>query len=191
MDIILAYWLRFGINLAIISLVIAGLYWHRKPNRAYAFAMIVGGSLVYVVILTLMKMEIGLGLGFGIFAIFSLLRFRTVPISLRDMTYLFATITISLVNALLMHYGEWAEAIAINIALLATMTALEYSRIMRSRSDLVLAYNELDLLHPEKRSALVEDIRERTGIAPVRIAIQSINIKRGSARLRIWYYEED
>ena len=190
MDTILEYWLRFGINLAVISLLIALLYWHRNPSRIYAFAMIVGGSLVYVVILTLMKMEIGLGLGFGIFAIFSLLRFRTVPMSLRDMTYLFATITISLVNALLMHYGEWEETIAINVALLATMTALEYSGIMRSRSDLTLAYDQLDLLHPAKRSALIEDIQNRTGIAPVRIAIQSINIKRGSARLRIWYYED-
>ncbi len=190
MEVLLEYWLRFGINLAVISLLIALLYWHRNPSRIYAFAMIVGGSLVYVVILTLMKMEIGLGLGFGIFAIFSLLRFRTVPISLRDMTYLFATITISLVNALLMHSGEWAEAAAVNIALLTTMTALEYSSIMRSRSDLTLAYDQLDLLHPDKRDALVADIQNRIGIAPVRIAIQSVNIKRKSARLRIWYYEE-
>ena len=191
MQLILDYWLRFGINLAIISLLIALLYWHRNPSRIYAFAMIVGGSLVYVVILALIKMEIGIGLGFGIFAIFSLLRFRTVPISLRDMTYLFATITISLVNALLMQSGDWEEAAAVNIALLATTAALEYSRVMRSRSDISLAYDNLDLLHPDKRPALIDDIRERTGIAPDRVAIRSVNIKRKSARLRIWFYEED
>ncbi len=82
MEVILDYWLHFAINLAIISLLIATLYWRRKPNRNYALATIVGGSLVYVVIRLLMQVEISLGVGFGIFAVFSLLRFRTVAISL-------------------------------------------------------------------------------------------------------------
>ena len=84
------------INLAVISFLVSTLYWRRKPNRNYAIAMIVGGTLVYVVIHLMMQTEIGLGLGvgFGIFAIFSLLRFRTVEISLRDMTYLFAALTL-------------------------------------------------------------------------------------------------
>lgn len=64
--------------------LIIGLYWRRKPNRNYAIAMFVGGALVSVAIRLMVQIEIGLGLGFGIFAIFSLLRFRSVAISLRD-----------------------------------------------------------------------------------------------------------
>ena len=75
MDAITDYWLRFGVNLAIISLLIAGLYWRRKPNSNNALAMIVGGTLVYAVIRLLVQFEISLGVGFGIFAVFSLATF--------------------------------------------------------------------------------------------------------------------
>ncbi len=190
MSAIFDYWLHFGINLAIISLLIAALYWRRKPNRNYALAMIVGGSLVYVVIRLLVQFEIGLGVGFGIFAIFSLLRFRTVAISLRDMTYLFATITLSLVNAMLMTFGTWEEVAAVNLAILATLSVLEYSRVMRNQASFRLSYDNLELLHPNRRADLFSDITKRTGIRPVRVSINRMSIKSQSARLRVWYLEE-
>ncbi len=191
MDVILDYWLQFGINLIVITLLIAALYWRRKPSRNYALAMIVGGSLVYVVIRLLVQAEISLGVGFGIFAVFSLLRFRTVAISVRDMTYLFATITLSLVNAMLMTFGTWEEVAAVNLAILATLSLLEFSRVMRTRVSFRLAYDNIELLHPGRRAELFADIFERTGIRPVRVSISRISIKSQNARLRVWYIEED
>lgn len=191
MDVILEYWLQFGINLIVISLLIAALYWRRKPSRNYALAMIVGGSLVYVVIRLLVRAEIGLGVGFGIFAVFSLLRFRTVAISVRDMTYLFATITLSLVNAMLMTFGTWEEVAAVNLAILATLSLLEFSRVMRTRVSFRLAYDNIELLQPGRRAELFADIFERTGIRPVRVSIDRIGIKSQNARLRVWHMDED
>ena len=191
MELILDYWLRFGINLAIISILIAALYWRRKPSRNYAMAMIVGGSLVYEVIRLLVNADISLGVGFGIFAVFSLLRFRTVAISMRDMTYLFATITLSMVNAMLLTFGTWEEVAAANLAILATLTVLEHSRFMRSRSSFRLAYDNLELLHPSRRAELFADIAKRTGIRPARISIDRMSIKSQNARLRVWYVSED
>ena len=190
MIVILDYWLQFGTNLIVITLLIAALYWRRKPSRNYALAMIVGGSLVYVVIRLLVQAEIGFGVGFGIFAVFSLLRFRTVAISLRDMTYLFATITLSLVNAMLMTFGTWEEVAAANLAILATMSLLEFSRVMRTRVSFRLAYDNLQLLHPGRRAELFADIHERTGIRPVRVSISRMSIKSQNARLRVWHIEE-
>ncbi len=191
MEVIFDYWLRFGINLAIISLLIAALYWRRKPSRNYALAMIVGGTLVYAVIRLLVQFEISLGVGFGIFAVFSLLRFRTVAISLRDMTYLFATITLSLVNAMLMTFGTWEEVAAVNLAILATLSVLEYSRFMRNRDSFTLSYDNLELLHPSRRADLFADIAKRTGIRPARVSINRMSIKSQTARLRVWYIDED
>ena len=191
MDVILEYWLQFGINLIVISLLIAALYWRRKPSRNYALAMIVGGSLVYVVIRLLVQAEISLGVGFGIFAVFSLLRFRTVAISVRDMTYLFATITLSLVNAMLMTFGTWEEVAAVNLAILATLSLLEFSRVMRTRVSFRLAYDNIELLQPGRRAELFADIFERTGIRPVRVSIDRIGIKSQNARLRVWHMDED
>ncbi len=191
MQVMLDYWLQFGINLIVITLLIGALYWKRKPSRNYALAMIVGGSLVYVVIRLLVQAEISLGVGFGIFAVFSLLRFRTVAISIRDMTYLFATITLSLVNAMLMTFGTWEEVAAVNLAILATMSLLEFSSVMQSHVSYSLSYDNIELLHPGRRDELFADIFKRTGIKPVRIAINRMNIKSQSARLRVWHIEED
>lgn len=190
MNAIIDYWLSFSINLAIISILIAAIYWRRKPNRNYALAMIVGGSLVYVVIRLLVRSELSLGVGFGIFAVFSLLRFRTVAISLRDMTYLFATITLSLVNAMLISFGTREEVLAVNLAILATLFLLEYSGIMRSQASFRLAYDNLELLHPDRKADLYSDIKKRTGILPERVSISSMNIKGQNARLRVWYFED-
>jgi len=191
MDVILEYWIQFGINLIVIALLIGALYWKRKPSRNYALAMIVGGSLVYVVIRLLVQAEISLGVGFGIFAVFSLLRFRTVAISIRDMTYLFATITLSLVNAMLMSFGAWEEVAAMNLAILATLSLLEFSPVMRSRVSYSLSYDNIELLHPGRRDELFADIFKRTGIKPVRVSISRISIKSQNARLRVWHIEED
>ncbi len=190
MDVILDYWLRFGINLMIITFLVVVLYCRRQPSRDYAISVIIGGALVYVLILLMVRVEIGLGVGFGIFAIFSLLRFRTVTISLRDMTYLFAAIAISLVNALLMYFQYWEEMAAVNLALLTTLAALESGRFLYCRRSFVLVYDNLALLHPTNRAELFADIRERTGIAPVDIAIDKVNFKRKTAELRLWYFEQ-
>ena len=190
MDAILDYWLRFGINLMIITFLVLVLYCRRQPSRDYAISVIIGGALVYVLILLMVRVEIGLGVGFGIFAIFSLLRFRTVTISLRDMTYLFAAIAISLVNALLMYFRYWEEMAAINLALLTTLAALESGRFLHGRNSFVLVYDNLALLHPANRAELFADIRERTGIMPVDIAIDKVNFKRKTAELRLWHFEQ-
>ena len=106
MATLVEYLLFFGINLSVIALVVL-LYYrsyrNRRPNRNKVIVLVMAGALVYVVIDQMLRVEIGLGVGFGIFAIFSLLRFRTVPISLRDMTYLFTVVTFSLVNAMLLN----------------------------------------------------------------------------------------
>ena len=191
MDVILDYWMRFGINLAIVIVLVFVLYCRCKPNRNYAIAMIIGGALVYVLILLMVQVEIGLGVGFGIFAIFSLLRFRTVTISLRDMAYLFAAIALSLVNALLLHFGKWEELFAVNVALLGAFGVLESRYFQRCRASFVLVYDKLDLLKPANRAALLQDISQRTGIQPVDVVINSVNLKRGRAELLVIYFEED
>ena len=97
MDVIIDYWLRFGINLAIISLLIAALYWRRKPSRNNALAMIVGGALVYAVIRLLVHIRDQLGRRlWHLCRLFSCYVFARWRFRCANMTYLFATITLSL-----------------------------------------------------------------------------------------------
>ena len=111
-------------------------------------------------------------------------------ISLRAMTYLFATITFSLVNAMLMTFGTWEAVAAANLAILATLSVLEYSRVMRSQASFRMSYDNRELLHPGRQADLFSNITKRTGIKPERVSISRMSFRCQIARLRVWYIEE-
>ena len=192
------YLLYYGINLLLNALVVLLYHRNRRPQRRKVFMLVMAGALVYVVVDQMLRMEIGLGVGFGIFAIFSLLRFRTVPVSLRDMTYLFTVVTLSMVNALMFNSDDRLVLPAVNLALLATLTLLEFGiagfgrdadREQRAnvswRDAIALEYDNLKLLDPRRRQALLADLRERTGLEPQRVRVERIDLQAGTARLRL------
>ena len=189
MEILAEYLWRFGLNLSVVSFIVLTLYRRRKPSRTYVVALIVGAELIYIIITLMVNMEIGLGVGFGIFAIFSLLRFRTVAISLRDMTYLFAVFTLSLANALLMNLERWEEILAINSALLLTLYVLDSGQVLAQRSSLKYILDDLELLQPANRMALWSAVQKHGGVEPIRITVDQVDASAKQATLKV-YFEE-
>ncbi len=194
------YLLYFCLNLCA-TLVVLLLYGsRRRRGRNKIIVLVMAGALVFVVIDQMFRAEIGLGVGFGLFAIFALLRFRTVPIRLRDMTYLFTVVALSLVNALLLNAGNLEAILVVDAALLLTLALLEWvlARFMPPGDGMQdgdngkwysirLTYDKLALLSPQERSALLNDLRERTGLEPDRVKVEDINLQKGSARLRLLF----
>ena len=191
MDIIVNYLGRFGLNLLVVSFIVLVLYRRRKPSRTYVVALIVGAELIYIIITLMVNMEIGLGVGFGIFAIFSLLRFRTVAISLRDMTYLFVVFTLSLANAMLMNLEQWEEMLAINLAVLLTLIVLESGQILPNRSSLKYVLDNLMLLQPLNRNALWRKVKEHSGVTPIRITVDQVDAASQQATLKVYFIKEN
>lgn len=198
------YLLYFGLNLCATVLVVLLYCRRRRPNRNKILVLIMAGALVFVVIDQMFRAEIGLGVGFGLFAIFALLRFRTVPIRLRDMSYLFTVVALSLVNALLLNSGNLEAMVAVDAALLLTLALLEWSlaRFMPARNvapgadngkwySVRLTYDNLALVSPQERQALLADLRERTGLEPDRVQVDNIDLKAGSARLCLFFRVRD
>ena len=198
------YLLYFGLNLCANVLVVLLYCRRRKPNRNKILVLIMAGALVFVVIDQMFRAEIGLGVGFGLFAIFALLRFRTVPIRLRDMSYLFTVVALSLVNALLLNSGNLEAMVAVDAALLLTLALLEWSlaRFMPARNvapgedngkwySVRLTYDNLALVSPQQRQALLADLRERTGLEPDRVQVDNIDLRTGSARLCLFFRTGD
>jgi len=191
MDIFIDYLGRLGLNLLVVIFIVVVLYRRRKPSRAYSIALIGGAEMVYIIITLMVNIEIGLGVGFGIFAIFSLLRFRTVSISLRDMTYLFVVFTLSLANALLMDLERWEEIGAINLAVLLTLLVLELGPFLPNRSSVRLIYDDLEALQEANRDRLWQDVQERSGLTPTRISVDQINLATGLATLKVYFTEQN
>ncbi|MCY3945367.1 MAG: DUF4956 domain-containing protein [Anaerolineaceae bacterium] len=184
------YLLHFSVNQLVLALFVFIHYNPRKHRSNNSVALLLVGALIYVVITLMVRFEIGLGVGFGIFAIFSLLRFQVV-ISLRDMTYLFAVVAVSFANAFLMPNGEFHEMLAVDLVLFVTMLLLERGKMLPAYSEMFLTCENMELLQPERRQALLADLNERTGQKVEHVVIDSINLQSGSARLQIFVTEDD
>ncbi|MCY3720465.1 MAG: DUF4956 domain-containing protein [Anaerolineaceae bacterium] len=190
MTVFAEYLFHFLINQLVLASFVIINYNPRKHRSNNSVALLVIGALVYVVITLIVRYEIGLGIGFGIFAIFSLLRFRTVAINLRDMTYLFAVVAVSFANAFLMYNREYAGTLAVALVLFATMLLLEKGKLLPVYSEISLTCNNLELLRPEQRPALLADLQERTGLKVEHLVVDSINLRSGTARIQVFIAEE-
>jgi len=135
------------------------------------------------------KLEIGFAL--GLFAIFGIIRYRTRQIPIKEMTYLFLVIGISVINALANKKISYAELFLTNIVLVLTAYFLERMMLLRHESTKSIVYEKIELIKPETRSALKKDLEERTGLKINRVEVGKIDFLRDTARVDIYYYESE
>jgi hypothetical protein len=181
--------LRFSIDLVFITVLIGLIYFRYSKKEKFLFTFFLIGIVVFFVSSIMRRVDIGLGLAFGLFAIFGILRFRTRNFSMKDMSYLFATIGISVINSLGMMVLPLTGILAINVIILVAAIVLE--KILGSNMFMKhsIVYDRLDLLKPENQNKLMKDISAKTGRIILRISIQKIDYKREIADLDIYFRE--
>jgi hypothetical protein len=128
-----------------------------------------------------------MGAAFGLFAVFSMLRYRTEGISTKDMTYLFMVIAIGLMSAI--SKDSWYELIFTTAILLAITALLEGSWLIRKEHTKTVIYDKIGLISPNNRTALLEDLSQRTGLQIHRVEIQNYDFLKDSVQLTMYYYE--
>ena len=146
---------------------------------------------VFLLCVLLDSVKLQLGFALGLFAIFGIIRYRTDPIAIKEMTYLFLVIGISVVNALSNKKISYAELVFANLMIVFVTYGMENLWLLRHQSRKNITYEKIDLIVPEKREELIADLKERTGIDVIRVEIRRIDFLRDTANLRIFYYEED
>jgi hypothetical protein len=127
-----------------------------------------------------------LGFAFGVFAIFSLLRFRTMSLPLKEMTYFFISISLGIINSLSAQTVSLVELIATNIIILTVTFFLEKVGVKNENAKLIV-YEKIDLLKPQNHPLLINDLRERTGLDIHRFEIGAINFLRDTAEIKVFY----
>ena len=132
-----------------------------------------------------------LGFALGLFAIFGIIRYRTDPIPIKEMTYLFLVIGISVVNALANKKISYAELVFANLLLIGVTYGLEKVWLLRHESRKNIIYEKIELIKPENRSELIEDLSKRTGINILRVEIRRVDFLRDTANIRIFYYDNE
>ncbi|MBN2612246.1 MAG: DUF4956 domain-containing protein [Bacteroidales bacterium] len=183
--------IRFGFNMLMVVLVVRYLYYPITRRKDYLFSYMLISVIVFLLCYLLENVKLELGFALGLFAIFGILRYRTDAIPIKEMTYLFVVIGISVINALANKKVSYSELVFTNISIVFIVFLLEKVFLLRHESCKTISYEKIDLIKPEKREELLKDLKERTGININRIEIGKIDFLRDTARINIYFYESE
>lgn len=177
---------RLAIDLVTTFVIVRVIYFRHYKKTDLFLTFFAFNVSIFLITYLLNKVEMTLGAAFGLFAVFSMLRYRTENISAKDMTYLFIVIAVGLVMAI--SKGGWDELGLIGAILVIMMALLESNRLMRREFSHDVTYDRIELISPDKRSELIADLKARTGLDIVRIEIGNIDLLRDTARITVYYY---
>ena len=180
-----------GFNLAIAFLIVRFIYYPRTRDKNYVFTFLAFNTVIYFVLGLLTSIELSIGVGFGLFALFSVLRYRADEIPIREMTYLFIVIALPVINSALTSNGDFIKVMIANTVMVVLLFVLEKGWGFRFEVSKRITYEKIELVTPDKRELLLDDLRKRTGL-PVRLAqVGRIDFVKDTAEIMIYYEEPD
>ena len=178
-------------NLSIITIIVRYIYYPVTKNKDYLFTYFLISLTVFLLCVLLDSVKLQLGFALGLFAIFGIIRYRTDPIAIKEMTYLFLVIGISVINALSNKKISHAELVFANLLIVFLTFGMERIWLLRHEVRKNILYEKIELIVPEKREELIEDLKSRTGLNISRIEIRRIDFLKDIANIRIFYYEDN
>jgi hypothetical protein len=183
--------IRLGINLFFLTILIRFLYYSKTKRKDYLFTYFLIGLITFFLCFGLMHMDIDTGMGLGLFAIFGIIRYRTDAIEIKEMTYLFMVIGISVVNALASNELSISEVTVINVTVLLVTFILENLWLMKHETRKTINYERIDLIKPDQHDLLKADLEKRTGLVINRVEVGKIDFLNDTAQVRIYYYADE
>ncbi len=187
MDNLMAFFISFLFNLSIVLVVVRLIYYPKTQNKRYVFTFLAFNTIIYFVLSFLTSIEISVGVGFGMFAIFSILRYRTDPIPIREMTYLFVITALPVMNSAGLRSEIWLELVIANLSVLIILFILEREWGFHYEASKKILYEKIELIKPQNRHELISDLEERTGLIIKRVVIGKVNFLRDTAEIKIYY----
>lgn len=182
---------RLLINLIFSTIIIRFIYYPKTKRKDYLFTYYMIGLITFFLCFALKKLNIDVGMGLGLFAIFGIIRYRTNPIEIKEMTYLFVVIGISVVNALAKKQISVTEVLILNSTVVILTAGLEYVWLLKHETRKTVVYERIELIKPEKYDDMLADLKERTGLKINRFEVGKIDFLNDTAVVRIYYYGDD
>jgi len=179
--------IRFGFNLSIAFIIIKLIYQRNHSNNLdFVFTYFMFNSLIFFFAFLLGNITINMGFAFGLFAVFAILRYRTDPIPIKEMTYLFIVITIGVINALSGAEVSYAALLFTNIALVGLTYILETYWQNNTLILRTVEYEIIENIKPENHEKLRLDLEDRIGMPIIKFEIHRINFLRDTVRISIY-----
>ena len=190
--------IRFFLCLFVNWFIVHYLYFKKGKRRDFYFTFVIISVAIYFLVYLMMGMDRGkatMGVGLGLFGIFSIMRYRTDTMPVREMTYLFVVVCLSVVHAMADSLGiddlgriigtPLAELITIDLLIIVVIYVFE--RQLKVDASKLIQYDRIELIKPEKRQELIDDLTRRTGLKVLNVEIGAIDFLRDMAMLRVYY----
>lgn len=185
-EIDLHFFVRLAMNLLTVFLIIHFIYYPNYKKMDTIFTFVTFNVTIFILTFVLNTVKISMGAAFGLFAVFSMLRYRTSGIHIKDMTYLFIFIALGLISSIPMDLYELA---IISGIIFVSTWLLDMGKIIRKESLKSIRYENIDKIQPDKEPELIAELKTRTGLNIHRISVQEIDYLKDTAIINIYYYE--
>ncbi|PLX20268.1 MAG: DUF4956 domain-containing protein [Marinilabiliales bacterium] len=180
--------LRFSLNIIVCLIIVRVLYYTATQRKDYLFTYILISTTIFLLCFLLESVKLELGFALGLFAVFGIIRYRTSTIPIKEMTYLFIIIGLSVINALANKKISYTELFFTNMVVIAIVWGLEKIWLLKNETSKTIIFEKINLIRPENYNLLLEDLQERTGLAINRAKVGKINFLRDTAEVKIYYY---
>lgn len=183
--------LRFTINTIFVVTLVRYVYYPVARRKDFLFTYILISLAVFLLCFMLENVKLELGFALGLFAIFGIIRYRTDPIPIKEMTYLFIVIGLSVMNALVNKKISFAEMVFANAAIVAATYGLEHVWLLRHESQKQVLYENIEMIKADRKEDLIKDLEERTGLKINRFEVSKIDFLRDTTTIYIYFYEDE
>jgi hypothetical protein len=188
----LEFVLRFILNMSVIMILVRWLYYSKTRRKDYLFTYILISSIVFLLCFLLESVKLQIGFALGMFAIFGIIRYRTDALPIKEMTYLFLIIGVSVINALTNAETSLLDLLFTNAVIIFITYGLEKVWLLKHESSKLIVYEKINLIKKENYDLLIKDLQERTGIKKInRVEVGKINFLRDICDLTIYYYADN
>jgi hypothetical protein len=179
----------YGISfdVATMLLIFGLIYFPNYRNKEFMFTFFLFNIIIFIITFVLNKTNISMGAAFGLFAVFSMLRYRTEGISMKEMTYLLIAIALGLINAIGLNL---VPIVVFNSIFVVFIFILDHPIVFKQEVSKTVIYENVELIKPENHALLLEDLRKRTGFDIHRFSIMSFDFLKDATSITIYYYKK-
>lgn len=182
--------LRYALNLIFTFIVVRFIYYPKYRNNDFVFTFFLFNTILFVLCYLLAEADLKFGFAFGLFALFSMFRYRTVTVPIGEMGYFFLVVTLGIINSLASLVN--LEMLLIANSVLVAMTFFLGRTLQLTHENFqTLNYDNLGLIKPAERVDLLKDLSERTGYPIHKVQVVKVDYQRGIAQLRVFYFSKE
>ena len=183
--------LRFVFSMIVLTIIVRFIYYPKTLRKDYLFTYYMISITSFVLCFALKKLDIDTGMGLGLFAIFGIIRYRTNTMRIKEMTYLFVSIGLSVVNALSGGQVSYAEVGFINVIVVLALLFLEYVWFQKTDASKVIMYEKIENIKPENYDVLVADLEKRLGLKIVKAQVGKVDFLKDTAQVKVYFKQSE